>query len=99
MGTGVGMGMDPTGTGGNVSELSLRDNVDYSRPFGGFVSNRMDSSTTVATADTRTTQMARTPQTVPHSIPPSIDVPEEHADERSQDHSREKSYFSPSEIA
>lgn len=32
---------------------SLRDNVDYSRPYRGFVFNRMGSSTTFATQDTR----------------------------------------------
>ncbi|KAJ4490759.1 hypothetical protein J3R30DRAFT_3752081 [Lentinula aciculospora] len=41
---------------GNNSSVSLGDHVDYSRPFGGFVFNRMDSSTTFASADTRTTQ-------------------------------------------
>lgn len=98
-------GLDPIGTGGNVSEVSLRDHVDYSRPFGGFVFNRMDSSTTVATADTRTTQTARTP--TPYT--PTINVPAEHArgsedepvddsvDERNRirERDREQSYFSP----
>ncbi|KAJ4493585.1 hypothetical protein C8J55DRAFT_162300 [Lentinula edodes] len=43
---------------GNNSSLSLGDHVDYSRPFGGFVFNRMDSSTTFTSADTRMTQPA-----------------------------------------
>ncbi|KAJ3983177.1 hypothetical protein F5890DRAFT_1524983 [Lentinula detonsa] len=43
---------------GNDSSLSLGDHVDYSRPFGGFVFNRMDSSTTFTSADTRTTHPA-----------------------------------------
>ncbi|EEB88511.1 hypothetical protein MPER_13611, partial [Moniliophthora perniciosa FA553] len=39
---------------------SLRDNIDYSRPYRGFVFNRMGSSTTFNTQDTRSTH-AHTP--------------------------------------
>ncbi|KAJ3827348.1 hypothetical protein F5880DRAFT_1609434 [Lentinula raphanica] len=57
---------------GNDSSLSLGDHVDYSRPFGGFVFNRMDSSTTFTSADTRTTThpVAETPLHQQHDLPP-----------------------------
>ncbi|KAF5375754.1 hypothetical protein D9757_009005 [Collybiopsis confluens] len=41
---------------GNQSAYSLSDDIDYSRPFRGFVFNRVDSTTTVTSYDTRTTQ-------------------------------------------
>ncbi|KAJ3774173.1 hypothetical protein FB446DRAFT_491529 [Lentinula raphanica] len=57
---------------GNDSSLSLGDHVDYSRPFGGFVFNRMDSSTTFTSADTRTTThpVAESPLHQQHDLPP-----------------------------
>jgi len=76
-GGGVGMDSDT----GNVSSVSLRDHVDYSRPFGGFVYNRMDSTTTVATSDTRVTQTqaGRTPS-LSVLAPPIDDVAEGEAE-------------------
>ncbi|KAK7034644.1 hypothetical protein VNI00_012286 [Paramarasmius palmivorus] len=44
------------------SMSSLRDNIDYSRPYRGFVFNRMGSSTTFNTQDTRSIHApSRTP--------------------------------------
>ncbi|KAL0065415.1 hypothetical protein AAF712_007624 [Marasmius tenuissimus] len=57
---------------------SLRDNVDYSRPYRGFVFNRMGSSVTFATQDTRT---------------PVLETPASLATELTIDEGRETEYF------
>ncbi|KAE9394557.1 hypothetical protein BT96DRAFT_183041 [Gymnopus androsaceus JB14] len=93
---------------GNASSLTLGDHVDYSRPFGGFVFNRMDSSTTVGTADTRTTrtQTIRTPGPSIDILPPEHEYADENEtgpghvadgtnDRNSTPTREERSYFSP----
>ncbi|KIK58629.1 hypothetical protein GYMLUDRAFT_74883 [Collybiopsis luxurians FD-317 M1] len=96
-----GVNADEAGTNANTSAYSLSDNVDYSRPFRGFVFNRMDSSTTVTTtSDTRTT-MTRTPAVeTPALFEASLDVPAAQIQDDphvpGEDQGQEKQgYFSP----
>ncbi|KII84601.1 hypothetical protein PLICRDRAFT_179411 [Plicaturopsis crispa FD-325 SS-3] len=53
------------GAVGQSSSSSLRDHVDYSRPIGGLVNNRMNSTTTFDTKDTKDSLEA---QRTPHDV-------------------------------
>ncbi|KAK7457802.1 hypothetical protein VKT23_010142 [Stygiomarasmius scandens] len=53
----------------SFSTVSLRDNVDYSRPFAGLVLNRLGSSTTFTTQDTRDTRLPGSAAVTPLEAP------------------------------
>ncbi|KAK7683023.1 hypothetical protein QCA50_013695 [Cerrena zonata] len=49
----LGVRLGTGGASGSSAAISLRDDQDYSRPIGGFVNNRMYSTTTIPTVDTQ----------------------------------------------
>ncbi|KAF5350742.1 hypothetical protein D9758_010387 [Tetrapyrgos nigripes] len=56
----------------SISNVSLRDNVDYSRPFAGLVFNRLGSTTTLTSQETRDTRFPGSNAVTPLETPAAM---------------------------